>query len=269
MVAPHFKHFDSHHVVQLNDSPHGASAASSYTTSLIGLMNQACGRVDNPVFHHGAESRNYAFTQGLDWNLAMFTPSGQSRMVRMNQMPQIMSDMQKAGYLVVWNKRYAKADPKLSGKADPRGKESLIRIRTELEGLLKELDHVKTNVSIPASQHATRANKIMPSAMKSELGLMAKRFQNSQNLGHEKSRIFNFNRKLDALLKANNTGFAILRPGDFPPSFQMYNERKKSLHLRLQQELVKATTGKGQSNESKIKELLVQNKSLIEELRTK
>ncbi|MEZ5084075.1 MAG: anthrax toxin-like adenylyl cyclase domain-containing protein, partial [Bacteroidales bacterium] len=132
MVAPHFKHFNKHSVVRLEEDVHGESAASAFTMSLMKTMNGKCGRADNPVFHHGAEAQNYGFTQALDWNLAMFTPGGTSRMVRMNQMPQILSDLQRAGYIAVWNKRYGEADPHLSSKADPRGEASLVKIRSEL-----------------------------------------------------------------------------------------------------------------------------------------
>lgn len=118
MVAPHFSHFDTHATVRLEKDVHGESAASGFTLSLINKMNINCGRADNPVFNHGAEAQNYGFTQALDWNLAMFTPAGGAYMVRMNEMPAVLGDLQRAGYLVVVNKRYGEIDPRLMNSAD-------------------------------------------------------------------------------------------------------------------------------------------------------
>ena len=47
------------------------------------------GRADNHVFHHGAESQNYGFTQAIDDNVAMFTPCGTSEMVNVSILPEV------------------------------------------------------------------------------------------------------------------------------------------------------------------------------------
>lgn len=117
MVAPHISRWSQHtQVMGISDS-HGESGATLFITWLLEKLNSECGRSDNHVFHHGAESQNYGFTQAIDKNLAMFTPAGTSEMVSIADLPQILVDAQVAGYLVYWNKRYGESDPQLMGKA--------------------------------------------------------------------------------------------------------------------------------------------------------
>lgn len=117
MVAPHISRWSQHtQVMGIKDS-HGESGATMFITWLLEKLNAACGRSDNHVFHHGAESQNYGFTQAIDPNLAMFTPAGSSEMVNIAELPAILADVQTAGYLVYWNKRYGESDPCLMGSA--------------------------------------------------------------------------------------------------------------------------------------------------------
>jgi len=119
MVCPHLSWWKLQmHVLNVEDT-HGKSAATLFNTWLLKRMNNACNRTDKPVFHHGAESQNYGFTQSLDRKLAMFTPAGTSRMVDREDLAAILADVEWANYLVIWNKRYEEEDPRLSGQAAP------------------------------------------------------------------------------------------------------------------------------------------------------
>jgi len=76
MVAPHIGRWSQHtQVMGIKDS-HGESGATMFITDLLRKLNAACGRSDNPVFNHGAESQNYGFTQAIDKSLVMFSPGG-------------------------------------------------------------------------------------------------------------------------------------------------------------------------------------------------
>jgi len=117
MVAPHIGRWSQHtQVMGIKDS-HGESGATMFITDLLRKLNAACGRSDNPVFNHGAESQNYGFTQAIDKSLVMFSPGGTSEMIEADALPAVLVDMQSAGYLVYWNKRYGERDPELMGSA--------------------------------------------------------------------------------------------------------------------------------------------------------
>lgn len=117
MVAPHISRWSQHTQVMGIKDEHGESGATMFITYLLRQLNDACGRSDNHVFHHGAESQNYGFTQAIDTNLVMFSPTGTSEMVNISDLPAVLVDMQSAGYLVYWNKRYGERDPELMGNA--------------------------------------------------------------------------------------------------------------------------------------------------------
>jgi len=117
MVAPHMSWWKLHTQIVGVEDDHGTSGATLLNTWLLEQLNVACGRANNPVFQHGAEAQNYGFTQSLDKRIAMVTANGTSRMVDRGNMPEIMGDLQSAGYLIYWNKQYGETDPRLSGKA--------------------------------------------------------------------------------------------------------------------------------------------------------
>lgn len=273
MVAPHFAHFDQAAAVRIAEDIHGSSAASNFTLTLNDRMNAACGRSDNPVFNHGAEAQNYGFTQALDWNLAMFTPGGTSRMVRMNQIPAILGDLQRAGYLVVWNKRYGEADPRLMNKADTRGEGTLVEIRKALDGIYGELARIRTGANhteiksqFESSVKSGRAR--LPGIVQHEISVMAQRFQATRDLGTEQSRIYRFHRDLLQFLQSQIGTHRTLTKSDFSGSYRIYEDSVMRLHAELQQALVAATTDKGQSSEQQLKEWLTSHKSQIEKLKT-
>jgi hypothetical protein len=116
MVAPHMSWWKLHTQIVGVEDEHGTSGATLLNTWLLEQLNIACSRANNPVFQHGAEAQNYGFTQSLDARIAMVTANGTSRMVDRANMPEIMSDLQSAGYLIYWNKQYGETDPRLSGK---------------------------------------------------------------------------------------------------------------------------------------------------------
>jgi hypothetical protein len=273
MVAPHFTHFDQAAAVRIAEDVHGASAASNFTLALNDRMNASCGRSDNPVFNHGAESQNYGFTQALDWNLAMFTPGGTSRMVRMNQMPAILGDLQRAGYLVVWNKRYGEADPRLMSKADSRGESTLAGIRETLERLYGELNRIRTGanhteIKSQFESSVKSGTPRLPGIVKHEIEVMAQRFQATRELGGEQSRIYRFHRELLQFLEGQMGGRRALATMDFPGGVRTYEARLIRLHAELQKALVAATTDKGQSSDQQLREWLTSHRTEIETLKT-
>ena len=246
MVAPHFAHFGDHAITKISEDSHGKSAASGYTIALLPKMNAACGRTDNPVFNHGAESQNYGFTQALDWNLAMFTPAGTSRMVRMNQMPGILADLAQSGYLVVWNKRYGESDPRLMGKADARN--NIGKLRETVDTLFNELDMIRRQADAGAIAKQAITTHKMPALMQTEIAKMADRFAATRNLGLEQSRIYRFHRLLLDFLAGQAAGFRALAAADFPAKALAYSSQVRTLHMQLQSAMVGAMSGDGQSD---------------------
>lgn len=147
MVAPHISRWSQHtQVMGIKDS-HGESGATMFITYLLRRLNEACGRSNNHVFHHGAESQNYGFTQAIDTNLVMFTPTGESEMVNIGDLPSVLVDMQSAGYLVYWNKRYGERDPHLMGSAFHGAVSTGTPGKTAIDGLIDEAESVRNTPS--------------------------------------------------------------------------------------------------------------------------
>ena len=122
------------------------SAATTFLIHLLPTLNKACHRADNPVFMHGAENRNYGFTQELDQQLAMFTPGGRASVIECKQFARAMAEMSSRGYLPIWNVRYdgdVNDDPIFShtprsAVPQDRMSERLTR-ESEVHGLVREL----------------------------------------------------------------------------------------------------------------------------------
>lgn len=272
MVAPHFKHFDDHVITRLQQDTHGSSAASGYTTRLLATLNAKCGRGDNPVFNHGAESQNYDFTQGLDHNLAMFTAAGTSRMVRMNQMPGILADLRGGGYLAVWNKRYGHTDARFSGKTVETVSVNgttvdIAEVRRQLDAIYTELDGIRKTANPAAVAAAVKDTRKMPPVMQNEIAVMAQRFQTSRNYGHEQSRVYRFHRQLLDFLGAQLSVFRTLKKDDFDDRFRRYTAETRQMHTDLQSAMVQATTGKGETDEAVLRQWLDQHQAQIERLK--
>ena len=144
MVAPHIERWQQHSTVMGIKDSHGESGATKFITWLLIKLNEACGRADNHVFHHGAESQNYGFTQAIDPSVAMFTPAGTSEMITINDLPDVLIDLQTAGYLVYWNKRYGESDPHLMGQAVNAGVSGGPPGKTAIEALMMEATAVQS-----------------------------------------------------------------------------------------------------------------------------
>lgn len=267
MVAPHFKHFDSHSLVRIEQDSHGSSAASGFTVALLQKMNVSCGRAKNPVFNHGAEAQNYGFTQALDWNLAMFTPAGTSRMVRMGALPGILADLQCAGYLVVWNKRYGEIDPNLMGSPDKRGMAKMSDLKNTLDDLYSQLIQFRSSDRSAIASFAQSNGRMHPT-MQQEIGLMASRFEASRSLGLEQARIYRFTRSLMELLDAQRMKLQVLTAADLAPDARLYTTHVMQLHSSLQRAMVSATTGSGQSNEAQLQKWLSDHRTELEQIKT-
>lgn len=107
MVAPHVSNVRWDNSVQSVKDVHGRSAATRFTTELMTAMNEECGRLDKPVFNHGAEAQNFSFTQSLDKHLAVFTPSVMEPFVITRAvLPGILHDLLRHGYVVVRNPKW-------------------------------------------------------------------------------------------------------------------------------------------------------------------
>jgi hypothetical protein len=108
MVAPHITKLSGPNTINSNKDSHGRSAANAYTTEFMKVLNEACGRVDKPVFNHGAEAQNFSFTQAMDKRLVVF-PAGTMTPFTITRilLPGILHDLLLHGYVVVRNPKWA------------------------------------------------------------------------------------------------------------------------------------------------------------------
>ena len=107
MVAPHISRVRGDDEVLSVKDIHGRSAATRFTTQLMASLNDACGRLDKPVFNHGAEAQNVSFTQALDKRLGVFTPGRMEPFVITRALlPGILHDLLRHGYAVVRNPKW-------------------------------------------------------------------------------------------------------------------------------------------------------------------
>ncbi|WP_434389632.1 anthrax toxin-like adenylyl cyclase domain-containing protein [Melittangium boletus] len=132
MVAPHASWWKLHTQVLRVEDEHDASAATLFTTWLLGELNRACDRADSPVFQHGAEQQNYGFTQPIDEKLAMFTPSGHFEMIftdpskagapQKRGAPEVLAQLARSLYLVPLNAAYfdTVSERQVSGKHESK-----------------------------------------------------------------------------------------------------------------------------------------------------
>ncbi len=107
MVAPHISEVAGKTAIHSIKDSHGRSAASGFTSSLIGKLNAACGRSATPVFNHGAEAQNVSFTQAMDRYLALFCPGKMPPvMIPRLVLPGVLHDLLLHGYLVIRNPKW-------------------------------------------------------------------------------------------------------------------------------------------------------------------
>lgn len=256
MVAPFWNKLKSHCIINIESDIHGKSAATEYITKLISRMNKACKRSDNEVFRHGAESQNYGFTQSLDKRIAMFTPSGKAFPVSIQVMPKILSEIQNAGYLVYWNKRYGEIDPKLSGKNFMQRKESRARALKALYAYEKELKALK----MQGISTATGAEAVRARAAAGQKGVGAARFRHAvrQVIARGDQDIRKFNNELEKLMREEVKPLKVLMESDFPANYQQFRGDARRMLQDIQKGVVSATatTGTGQTDITKLSKVV-------------
>jgi hypothetical protein len=230
MVAPHMSWWKLHmHTVGVKDE-HGSSCATLLNTWLLNKLNEACGRAGNPVFNHGAEAQNYGFTQALDSRLVMITPAGGSRMIDRGEMPEVLVDLQSAGYLIYWNKRYGETDPRLGGQQSP-------------VPILSELSSELAKISGPGGQGS---------------GLLKHLLKKDERLRDvlDIRLFYNRLRGLDSELKARGKP-QVLRVGegeDLPADYAEKAGSDKTLAAQraLQQAVIGSTVGSGEADMARL-----------------
>lgn len=271
MVAPHISHLAKHSQINAVVDDHGASAASDYITGLIQTMNIACGQANTPVFNHGAEEQNFAFTQSLDQNLAMFTAGGTSRMVPIGLMPQIMADIQNAGYMVIWNKSYGSVDPRLSGQANSEW----VEFRSSLDSALDTLRQFRSGIDTSRQSEIAQAwmsnpGNAMPQDMQSELVQAVNARRERMNVASSdapEAAIFNFHTELLKLLGRGHINLMGLQNMDFPGGFQRTQTESLQLQQSLQRAIVDSTTGTGESDTEQLGVWFTQHQDDLDKLK--
>jgi hypothetical protein len=238
MVAPHVTSWTRHGGSDLVTDPHGESAASLYTTVLIRKMNQACGRSGNPVFNHGAEAQNYGFTQKLDARVAMFTAKGTSRMIEMTDMPKVLADLQNAGYLVLWNRRYGESDAHLSGKADP----AVEQTRSNRDAMLAVMREIRATVD-PEKRTRLKQSKA----------------EFARQIEPERLRIIKFHEKLSRLMQSDDVTLKALKADDFPGGYQPVAAAVRGIQQRLQKAVVGGAKGQGETDAASLGDWYYEN----------
>jgi hypothetical protein len=238
MVAPHVSSWTRHGGSDLVKDPHGASAASLYTTVLIQKMNKACGRSGNPVFNHGAEAQNYGFTQKLDARVAMFTATGTSRMIDMTDMPKVLADLQNAGYLVLWNKRYGESDAHLSGKSDP----GVELTRANRDAMLTVMREIRATID-PEKRSRLKQSKA----------------EFAKQIEPERLRIIKFHEKMSRLMQSDDMSLRALRPDEFPSGYQPVAPAVRAIQQRLQKAVVGGTKGQGETDTASLADWYYEN----------
>lgn len=246
LVAPHMSKWKEHAEVKVLEDVHGNSTASKFTQELIAALNKECKRADNPVFNHGAEAQNYAFTQPIDQKVVMFTPNGTSRLVTRDKLPEVLSDATYAGYIVIWNKRYGQLDPHLMGKSD------------ELESVMKNLrQRFLLRDMLAQFKEAKKTEKRDGKALWkiARAGVLAQVRDKAleKQLGPDRYAIFQFHESLQELLSTGTAKLDELKAGDLPPDYATDIKAMDKLYKtlpKLQKEAVKAAKGGGETDDS-------------------
>lgn len=259
MVAPRWRRLHEHSEVASVEDSHGKSAATAYITTLIKDLNAACKCPDNPVFRHGAESQNYGFTQSLDARVAMFTPAGTSRMVERDDLPQILGDIQNAGYLAYWNKRYGEIDPKLSGKAWFQREESAARSLRAYALYRSELAQARAkNQPGKARELVPRLRETVEAAREERRAAVRARFRFAVRrvIAQGDRDIRKFHNDLMEVMRQDATGPVALRVEEFGDRYLQFHGHVRRLMAELQKTIVAATsaTGTGETDEAALSE---------------
>jgi hypothetical protein len=142
-------------------------------------------------------------------------------------MPKVLADLQNAGYLVLWNKRYGESDAHLSGKADPAAEQTR-KNRDELLAVMREIRE-----TIDPEKRAR---------------LKQTKAEFSRQIEPERLRIMKFHDKLSRLMKSDDMTLKALRANDFPDGYQPVAPAIRGIQQRLQKAVVGGATGQGQTD---------------------
>jgi hypothetical protein len=98
---------------QANARVRDVGRATQYLIKAVSYVNEACGRSDNPVCHHGGEVDNP--NPESDWEITVFNPlsNARHRILRTDtkvELEQVASEIIAAGYLFYTNRAYADFD---------------------------------------------------------------------------------------------------------------------------------------------------------------
>lgn len=234
MVAPHMRHLTSRGfdigraAAQENKDAHGSSASSLFVLELLAKLNKACQRAQNPVFQHGAEAQNHGFTQQLDKEVAMFVPgAAEPRMVESTELPAVIADMSKRGYLPIWNKRYGETDPHFGGKSTDQRQQKM------------------------REDFADSADRLTAAMMADAQAVKA---------------IADFNKALLKRLESDDMELVSLTEQDLPENAQSPSASLAQMQRRLQQVVVGSSTGAGESRFDELAAFYSDNFSELQEL---
>jgi hypothetical protein len=206
----------------------GATQTTQLMVRVIADLNKACNRTSNPVFNHGAEAQNLLFTQPIDTRVAMFTPSGGSRIVSAKDLPGILAECQSRGYLVYTNRQYLNTDPMISGvksaKLELDVREGEARLHAAYSAI-KQVAQEAVERSIDSQpqvasgvRHATELLSEGRAKLDAHLAAAAKMVE--------------FGRSLNGELSHLRTQFSALKPTDFP-------DHRRAAMLRADWEVVR------------------------------
>ena len=242
--------------------------------NLMQQMNEACQPDGPPVFHHGAENENIHFTQKLDAKVAMFTPIGTSRIVRMTDMPKILGDLNTARYLTFWNKQWSSADPKFMGKVHEKKsitqletlKRDYLQARSELKtaaqadsDITLERTHSFDLISAKAIYDKSTSFNDLSRAVKSMI--VAR-----EEPGGNYARMYRFFDDLMTYVKSTDMTLNVLKESDFPKKLETVSAAVSKARLQWLKIKADAAHKKGETNMVKMLAFDVENRSLYREV---
>lgn len=166
---------------------------------------------------------------------------------------------------MVPNKRYGEIDPHLMGAADKR---DIGALREVVDRLFTEVDQLRQKADPQAVARQSQEDRSrMPAAMLEELQKTAARFAATRQLGLEQSRILRFHRELLALMSLRSAPLQVLSLSDLGGRARLHGDETLQLQRSLEQQLVQATTGSGESD-AMLLQWLQANRHTLERLKT-
>ena len=262
-LVPHISRLnslDDHALVSLDQTSHGASAASAHFKRISAELNEACGRSANTVFNHGAEAQNFGFAQKHDKEILMFPPVSDPTRVRkipMDRMTHVLAEIEHAGYLVLLNRVWTTKRPKLLGM--------------DLPGVIKLFKSI--HLGKLKATHEKFAKNTKDSALRRTMWKEASgaavaevRFEASQRYEGERQAMAEWYRQLKELLPAQGGARTVLEASDFPRQYQTANAAMHALQLKFEGMATAHMTGGGQNDTEGMKRDLEQERQAFAEL---